>query len=276
MEFPLPNLLPNLIVSVFVWFLAAFYRPLLLFVVILVSSFAVIQYFMLNHPALKESLAIIKFLAVIPIGLGSILTFSLISAPRQKAYQRLFSYYINVAVIANIAMMLAAPADGTLRGQLSRLLCLALVCWLIQELVKVRGRSSFVSDGFFLFNSSPLAWILCHSCYRAALLSLPIFDSEHYFLLEPLSLTMMYGLYKTHRKRFPVHFYFGFADTLVVSALVFSSHLLQTPNSTPSFFDRISLSNFHFDVLFVPIQLIAFTIACRFIWLNHKSISLPK
>lgn len=276
MEVPFSFLILSPATAALVWLLASYCRPLLLLGVILLSSLAVAQYSMLADPSLKESLAILKFFAVVPVGLGSILTFSLFSAPRQKRYSRFFSYYINAAVIANIAMMLAVPADGTLRGQLSRLLCLVLVSWLIQEIIKVRGQSSFFSDGFFLFNSSPLAWILCHCCYRAALLSLPIFDSKQYLLLEPLSLAMMYGLYKTHGKRFPVHFYFGLADTLAVSTLVSCSHLLQTPNATRSFFEKISLSNLQLDVLFIPIQLIAFLIACRFIWLNHKSMSLPK
>ncbi|WP_244288419.1 hypothetical protein, partial [Leptospira congkakensis] len=185
--------------------------------------------------------------------------------------------YFNVQLfggipVANIFVMVFAPDSGTYRGLFGRFVCLALLIWLLQEMAKERFQTTEFNRGFFIFRSSPLQWIYCHAAYRIALLSLPTFDSIQYLLLEPLSLAAMFFLYRLHKKRYVLHYYFGFADTLVVTTLtVLTWYPIRFPFVQNGPYLR-SLNQNQWDIVFIPIQIIVFGIVLRAIL---KNTSLP-
>ena len=156
--------------------------------------------------------------------------------------------FVNVAVLGNIVMMVFIPAEGTLRGLSTRLTCMVLVLWLIQEIQKNRWKTVNFSDGLFLFNSSPLAWVLCHAVYRLGMITLPIFDTYRYILMELCSLSLMVGFYWFHRRRYPIYYYFGMADTVIVSSLAVTAQILDIGWFESNPFTTIQLSSTELDV----------------------------
>lgn len=254
-----------------VCYLAAFHQAILLSFVIILSLFAGVQFWGASHHDAVETMGFIKLIFLLPLGLGSLLTFACLSKARQEKSLSWFTHYINIAVAANIFIMIATPDAGTYRGLLSRVVCIVLLVWLLQEMARGRFQTTLFDAGFFIFRASPLNWVLCHAFYRIALLSLPAFDSLSYLLLEPLSLATMFGLYRLHRKRYPLPYYFGFADTLVVTTLaVLSRYSIPLPfqASGPHI---ISLSQNQLDILFVPIQIAVIGFAVRAIRLNKRA-----
>jgi hypothetical protein len=237
-----------------VGYLAGFHRAILLGVVLLLSVISSLHYAMHPSPDSIETMGFIKLMFLLPLGLGSLLIFSCLSEARQKKSLRGFTHYINLAVTSNIFIMIFTPDGGTSRGLVSPVVCVVLLVWLIQEMAKARFHTTDFDAGTFIFRSSPLPWVLCHASYRIALLSLPAFDSLSYVLLEPLSLATMVALYHLHKKRQPLAFYFGFADTLVVTTLaVLSRYPIPSPLES-SGLTLPSPSQVHLDLLFVPIQ----------------------
>lgn len=251
--------------------LASFQRAILLGIVILLTLITSFHYAMNPAPDSIETMGFIKLLFLLPLGLGSILIFSCLSEARQKKSLRWFTRYINLAVTSNIFIMIFTPDGGTLRGIASRLVCVLLLIWLVQEMAKVKFHTTHFDSGFFIFRSSPLPWVLCHASYRIALLSLPAFDSLSYLMLEPLSLGTMVALYHLHKKRQPVPYYFGFADTLVVTTLaVLSRYPIPSPFNDSG---RLipSPSQEHLDFLFLPIQMAVIGIALWSISSNTRA-----
>jgi hypothetical protein len=244
------------IVSVaLVCYLASFQRAILLGIVIILSFVSSVHYAMNPAPDSIETMGFIKLMFLLPLGLGSLLTFASLSEGRQRKFLLWFTPYINLAVTSNIFIMIFAPDGGTLRGIVSRVLCIVLLVWLLQEMAKVKFRTTHFESGFFIFRSSPLNWVLCHACYRIALLSLPAFDSLSYILLEPLSLGSMVALYHLHKKRHPLPYYFGFADTLVVTTLAVLSRYPIPSIISPGGLVIPTLSEVQLDSLFLPIQI---------------------
>ncbi|HET9237835.1 MAG TPA: hypothetical protein VFO10_11320 [Oligoflexus sp.] len=235
--------------------LASFARPILLGIVIILSLVAAVHYAMKPSPDAIDTMGFIKLMFLMPLGLGSLLTFVSLSQARQAKSLRGFTLYINLAVTSNIFIMIFSPDGGTLRGRVSRVLCIVLLVWLLQEMAKVKFQTTQFDSGFFIFRSSPLKWVLAHACYRLALLSLPAFDSLSYLLLEPLSLGSMVALYHLHKKRHPLPYYFGFADTLVVTTLAVLSRYPLPPGFNPSGLHIPSPSETQLDILFLPIQI---------------------
>jgi hypothetical protein len=173
-----------------------------------------------------------------------------------------FTWYVNVAVVGNIAGMVAAPTNGTLRGNTGRVVCLALTYRLLRHMAAVQWRTLRPNRGAFAFTASPLSWVGPHALYRAAMMTLPVFEGRRYLLLEPLSVI---GMCLAHRRHVagtdeePIAWYFGASDTAVVPTMGLVSHLsdayfgmsvvpaLQWPREADGMLDAIA----------VPLQLAA-------------------
>lgn len=256
------SLMATLAVAV-VCYMASFHQSILFALVMALTLFASLQFFANSHNDRAETMGFIKLLFLLPLGLGSLLAFAGLSEDRQKRSLSWFTHYINIAVAANIFVMIFTPDGDTYRGLLSRFVCLALLVWLLQEMAKKRFQTTHFDAGIFIFRSSPLPWILCHACYRLALLTLPAFDSLNYLLLEPLSLLMMAVLYRLHQKRYPLAFYFGLADTIVVSTLAVISRYPIAPIVELKGPHIGSPTQDQLDLVFVPLQLLVLGFALR-------------
>ena len=211
-------------------------------------------------------MGIAKLVSVLVFGIGVILGFSLLSDKVQEKWLRGFTSYVNFAVLGNILMMAFVPVGESLRGITGKFTCVLLCVWLLQEMRKNQWQTVQFDRGYFIFNSAPLPWILCHSIYRIGLITMPIFSTLRYILLEPLSLLCMYGFFKIQAKRFPPPFYFGLADTLVVAVLAIAEKLLTALGSHYTF----SLVPYTplLEWIFIPLEIVVSAIALRSIMKN--------
>ncbi|WP_244310308.1 hypothetical protein [Leptospira noumeaensis] len=257
-----------ILVVAFVCYLASFRQTILLMLVMAFALLAGIQFIFDPHHNLIEILSFIKFMLLLPFGLGAVLIFASFSEDKQQRFLLWFSRYINFAVVANIFAMVFAPDGDTYRGYLSRVVCLVLLIWLFQEMAKERFQTTKFDRKFFIFRSSPLKWIYCHAAYRIALLSLPTFNSIQYLLLEPLSLLVMVVLHRLHKKRYPLHYYFGFADTIVVTTLTLLARYPILPPFEIKGYYITNLQKYQWDMIFLPIQLAVIGFAIRAIFKN--------
>ena len=163
-----------------------------------------------------------------PLGLGVVVGYPKLLSPFLiQEFLPYFTIYINVAVVGNIAMMVALPTGGTWRGVSSRVVCLALTAWLVD--IVVHHPSSHivtVSDsGHFLYHAVTLEWVLIHALYRTVMVTLPCFYSLKYMMLEMHSLGMMICLSWLDNHRWPLEAYFGLADTTVAASFSILSTL---------------------------------------------------
>jgi hypothetical protein len=179
-----------------------------------------------------------KIVCLLPIGLGSILAFLVADRTFQTRYLPVFTTYVNFAVYGNIGMMVATPADGTLRGMCSKVTCVALFIWIVQQGHRARWKTVIPHDGLFVFSAVSKSWIFAHAIYRFVLLTLPCFGSgRRHRLLEVYSLTLTYAL--SSISKLPFKHCFGMADTLVVPAIAAWSAIATTFNLIP----RNTISN---------------------------------
>jgi hypothetical protein len=159
----------------------------------------------------------IKIMCELPLGLGSVLAFLVASRSFQVRYLRAFTIYVNFAVYGNIGMMVGTPAGGTLRGLCSKITCVALFIWIVQQGYRARWKTIVLHDNLFVFTAVSKSWIFAHAIYRFILLTLPSFGSgRRHRLLEVYSLTLTLALSLT--TNLPFEYCFGMADTLVVPA----------------------------------------------------------
>lgn len=160
----------------------------------------------------------IKVMAELPLGLGSVLLFLIMSRSFQARHLGAFTAYVNFAVYGNIGMMVATPSGGTIRGQCCRAACVALFIWILQQGHAVRWQTvKLHSSGLFVFTAVSKSWVLAHAAYRFVLLTLPVFRSgRRHRLLEMYSLGTTFLLSKT--TGLPFAQCFGQADTLIVPA----------------------------------------------------------
>ncbi|TGN20632.1 hypothetical protein [Leptospira idonii] len=269
------NAIAILIVAI-VCCLASFRQTILSMLIATFTLLACIQFISESHHDPVEIMGFIKLMLLLPLGLGTVIAFASFPEDKRKRFLPWFSRYINFAVVTNIFVMVFTPDGGTYRGLLSRIVCLTLLFWLVQEMTKERFQTTQFDRGFFIFRSSPLQWIYCHAAYRIALLSLPTFENQKYLLLEPLGLLTMSVLYRFHKKRYALHYYFGFADTIVVTTLtVLTKYPILPPfeSKGPSI---SGLSQNQWDMLFIPIQLTVIGIALRAIFKNPSYHSVPE
>ncbi|OQE85240.1 hypothetical protein PENNAL_c0024G10186 [Penicillium nalgiovense] len=199
---------------------------LLLLVVLGVSA----TIFVFNKTATLGEMT--KTMCLLPLGLGSVLTFLIADRSLQTRFLPAFTTYINFAVYANIGMMVGTPAGGTLRGMCSKITCVALFVWIVQKGHRVGWKTVIVHDNLFVFTAVSKSWIFAHACYRFILLTLPCFGSgRRYRLLELYSLTLTFALSST--SKLPFEYFFGMADTLVVPAIAGWSAIATTFNLIP-------------------------------------------
>jgi hypothetical protein len=174
-----------------------------------------------------------KIMCELPLGLGSVLAFLLAPRSFQKQYLPAFTTYINFAVFGNIGMMVATPADGTFRGACSKITCVTLFIWIIQQARRVHWKTVLIHDNLFLYTAVSKSWIFAHAIYRFVLLTLPCFGSgRRHRLMEFYSLVMTFGL-SLSNSNFPFEYYFGMGDTLVVPAIAGWSAIATTFNLIP-------------------------------------------
>lgn len=176
-----------------------------------------------------------KTMCELPLGLGSVLAFLVANRSFQIQYLPAFTTYINFAVCANIGMMVATPTDGTLRGTCSKITCVALFTWIIQQGQRAGRKTVVIHDNLFLYTAVSKSWIFAHAVYRFVLLTLPCFGSgRRHRLMEFYSLALTLGLHFTQwNSNFPFEYYFGMADTLVVPTMAGWSAIATTFNLIP-------------------------------------------
>ena len=174
----------------------------------------------------------IKTMCELPLGLGSVLAFLVASRPFQTRFLPAFTAYVNFAVYGNIGMMVATPAGGTLRGICSKITCLILFIWIVQQGYRARWKTIILHDNLFVFTAVSKSWIFAHATYRFVLLTLPCFGTgRRHRLLELYSLTLTFALSST--SNLPFEYCFGMADTLVVPATAGWSAIATTFNIIP-------------------------------------------
>jgi len=173
-----------------------------------------------------------KIICELPLGLGSVLAFLVASRSFQTRYLSAFTTYVNFAVYGNIGMMVATPADGTLRGMCSKVTCAALFIWIVQQGYRAGWKTIILHDDLFVFTAASKPWIFAHAIYRFVLLTLPCFGSgRRHRLLELYSLTLTFAL--SSSSNLPFEYCFGMADTLVVPAVAGWSAISTTFNLIP-------------------------------------------
>jgi hypothetical protein len=173
-----------------------------------------------------------KTMCELPLGLGSVLAFLVANPSVQTRFLPAFTTYVNFAVYGNIGMMVATPADGTLRGMCSRLTCIALFIWIVQQGHRAGWKTIVLHDNLFVFTAVSKPWIFAHAIYRFVLLTLPSFGSgRRHRLLEVYSLTLTFALSSAYN--LPFEYCFGLADTLVVPAAAGWSAIATTFNLIP-------------------------------------------
>jgi hypothetical protein len=178
--------------------------------------------------------SMIKIMCELPLGLGSVLAFLVTNLRFRSKHLRAFTNYVNFAVYGNIGMMVATPTGGTLRGVCSKLTCIALFTWIIQQGSLVKWKTITLHDNMFVFTAVSKSWIFSHAIYRFILLTLPSFGSGRRFrLLELYSLTLTYILSMTFD--LPFEYCFGMADTLVVPTAAGLSAIATTFNLIPRY-----------------------------------------
>ena len=158
-----------------------------------------------------------KTMCLLPLGLGSILAFLVASRSLQTRLLPAFTTYVNFAVYGNVAMMIGTPAGGTFRGMCSKVTCVALSIWIVQQGRRVAWKTVNLHDRLFVFTAVSRSWIFAHAIYRFVLLTLPCFGTgRRYRLLELYSLALTFAL--SASSKLPFEYCFGMADTLVVPA----------------------------------------------------------
>ncbi|CDM30358.1 hypothetical protein DTO013E5_9539 [Penicillium roqueforti] len=175
-----------------------------------------------------------KTMCLLPLGLGSVLSFLAADRSLQTKFLSAFTTYVNFAVYANIGMMVGTPTGGTLRGMCSKITCVALFVWIVQKGHRVGWKTVRVHENLFVFTAVSKSWIFAHACYRFVLLTLPCFGSgRRYRLLELYSLALTFALSST--SKLPFEYFFGMADTLVVPAISGWSAIATTFNLIPRY-----------------------------------------
>jgi Ca2+/Na+ antiporter len=159
----------------------------------------------------------IKFLAATVFGLGSLVL-------GRNLQSKAFTIYVNFAVLGNILMMVLVPAEGTLRAWPCKACCLLLSYWLYLQLKSANYSSVTYKANIFLYHCSNMPWIYSHAAYRFILMTLPRFQTRKYFMMEVYSLGLtriLHFLYGSKDEK--PEWYFGIADTLVVSSLTITT-----------------------------------------------------
>ena len=76
--------------------------------------------------------------------------------------------------------------------------------------------------------------------------------------------------YLGHQRRFPIYYYFGIADTVVVSSLALTAKCLDHFAAEPWFAKEFTFSQYQLDWFFVPMQLVILCVAIKKIIENRS------
>jgi hypothetical protein len=217
-----------------------------------------------------------KIICVLPLGLGSVLAFLVASRSFQTRLLPAFTTYVNFAVYGNIGMMVGTPADGTLRGMCSKVTCVALFIWIVQQGQRAEWKTIVLHKDLFVFTAVDKSWIFAHAIYRFVLLTLPCFGSgRRHRLLELYSLTLTFALSSV--SNLPFEYCFGMADTLVVPTVAAWSAVATTFNLIPrNAINNDLLSNqigTHADAYLSAVSLAVAIFACSKIASVHRRAS---
>lgn len=213
----------------------------------------------------------IKLLCELPLGLGSLLMFALLSPSAQDRLLPAFTCYVNAAVFGNIAMMVFTPSGGTYRGLAARAACLALVAWLAQQARRVGWATVEMRSRRFCYNAVSMHWVLAHAAYRAILYSLPGIAARNR-LLELVSLGTMV-LLSRGLPGLPISHSFGLADTIVIPSSLSLSCLLQLHNG--SLADPL-LGNTAADIALAAVLLVIAALAAWHAWRGWDAAKLTR
>ncbi|KAI6758243.1 hypothetical protein HG530_010483 [Fusarium avenaceum] len=197
-------------------------KPGVLLTIVFITS-AVIAIF--DRTSTKGEM--IKTMAELPLGLGSVLLFIVASRPVKERWLHAFTIYVNFAVYGNIVMMVATPSGDTFRGLCCKVACLALSAWIILQGYRVKWKTILLHDNLFVFTAASKSWVFAHAVYRFILLTLPCFGSgRRHRLLEVYSLGLTYLL--SLSTGLPFEYCFGMADTVVAPAVTAWSSISKT------------------------------------------------
>ncbi|KAF4964835.1 hypothetical protein FZEAL_10833 [Fusarium zealandicum] len=197
-------------------------KPGLLLTIVFIAS-AIIAIF--DRTSTKGEM--IKTMAELPLGLGSVLLFIVASRPAKSRWLHAFAIYVNFAVYGNIVMMVATPSGDTFRGLCCKVACLALSAWIIIQGHRVQWKTILLHDNLFVFTAVSKSWVFAHALYRVILLTLPCFGSgRRHRLLEVYSLGLTYLLSRS--TGLPFEYCFGMADTVVAPAVTAWSSISKT------------------------------------------------
>ncbi|KAM0288170.1 hypothetical protein ACHAQK_002295 [Fusarium lateritium] len=197
-------------------------KPGLLLTIVFITS-AIIAIF--DRTSTKGEM--IKTMAELPLGLGSVLLFIVASRPVKERWLNAFTIYVNFAVYGNIVMMVATPSGDTFRGLCCKVACLALSAWIIIQGYRVQWKTILLHDNLFVFTAASKSWVFAHAIYRFILLTLPCFGSgRRHRLLEVYSLGLTYLL--SLSTGLPFEYCFGMADTVVAPAVTAWSSISKT------------------------------------------------
>lgn len=174
-----------------------------------------------------------KTICVLPLGLGVVLAFLVVKRPTQTRLLSKFTTYVNFAVYGNIIMMVAAPTSGTYRGIYSKIACIVLFIWIVQQGRRVQWKTVRLHDRLFVFTAVSNSWIYAHGIYRFVLMTLPCFGSgRRHCFLELYSLGMTCAL--AYNTGYPFEYCFGMADTLVAAITTGWSSIATTFELVPT------------------------------------------
>ena len=214
-----------------------------------------------------------KVVVTAPLGLGIILLFRDLDDHKKKRYMGVFTKYINLAVVGNIAMMAFVPSDGQQRALIGKAACASLVVWLLQEMRKDEWNTiEFDENGGFVFRSVPISWVRAHAAYRLVLMTLPCFDSLKYVFLEPTSLSLMYLLHQEYDRenQRPMSDYFGFADTITAALTALTSVMISV-EGVPLNWTSYGVSQPLLDGIGSAVQAMVLAFSCSNIVRNASS-----
>ncbi|CAH0028189.1 unnamed protein product [Clonostachys rhizophaga] len=193
-------------------YVCAIRSPRLLLLAVLGASTAIALF-----DKTSTTVQMIKVVALLPLGLGSVLAYQTMGRSFKIRHLSTFTAYINFAVYGNIVMMLGTPPGGTLRGLCSKVACLALFIWVVQQGYRVGFKTVRLHDNLFVFTAVSKSWIFAHAIYRFILLTLPCFGSgRRHRLMEFYSLGLTSAL--SLATGLPFEHCFGMADTLTAPA----------------------------------------------------------
>jgi hypothetical protein len=214
-------------IILFITYWCAIRQPGLLLLVVLCVSGTIVAF-----DTTSSIGGMIKIMCELPLGLGSVLAFLIAKRSFQTKLLPAFTAYVNFAVYGNIGMMVATPGGGTMRGVCSKIACIALFIWIVQQGYGKRWKTIMLHDNLFVFTAVSRSWVFAHAIYRFVLLTLPCFGSgRRYRLLELYSLTLTFAL--SQSSNLPFEYCFGMADTLTVPASAGWSAIATAFNLTP-------------------------------------------